>query len=331
MEALQLIRDLTALHGPSGNEGEVAKAIAKLAKPYADQITTDTLGNLIVHKKGKGPKVLFAAHMDTLGVVVTHIEKEGCLRFGKLGGMRASDILYTPVQFQNGVRGAIGADDKADKKALKIDDLFIDIGAADREEAAKLVQVGDTAVYATAAAPAGKHRVVSPYLDNRVSCAVLLLALERLGKSDNDLYFAFTVQEEVGCRGGKTAVYGVDPEYGVAVDVTGSFDLPRDSHGGSSVLGGGAAIKVMDDSVICQPEMVEKLAALAKKGKIRHQMDVLTTGGTDAGPMHQSRSGVLTGGISVPCRYIHTPTELADLDDVEACVQLVTAFAQAKL
>ena len=193
-----------------------------------------------------------------------------------------------------------------------------------------MVKLGDTAVYATSAVRAGE-RVISPYLDNRVSCAVLLKALETLKPSDNDLYFVFTVQEEMGLRGAKTAAYGVDPDFAVAVDVTGAYDYPGAPRRGSAALGKGAAIKVIDTSVICHPAMVEKLTALGLESNIPCQMDVLTRGGTDAGAIHQSRLGVVTGGISIPCRYTHAPTEMIDLRDAEACVRLVAALAQSKL
>lgn len=330
MELFNLIARLTAIHGPSGQEGAVAAALAELARPFADDISTDTLGNLIVHRRGAGPKVLFAAHMDSIGLVATYLEENGAVRFGKLGGVSPEQIRNIPVRFENGVLGAVKADGKADQEKLTLDDLYLDIGAASREEAAALVKPGDTAVYATAAGSAGK-RIISPYLDNRVSCAVLLMALERIQSRENDLYFVFTVQEEVGLRGAQTAAYGVDPDFAVVVDVTGAYDYPGAPKAGSAVLGGGAAVKVMDSSVICHPKMVETLSALAVESEIPYQLDVLTRGGTDAGPIHRSRLGVVTGGISIPCRYIHTPTEMAELSDVEACVRLTAAFAQTKI
>lgn len=330
MELFELLKTLNAAHGPAGDEGDVRAVIKELAQPYADEITEDTMGNLIVHKKGNGPKVMFAAHMDSIGFVVTHIEKEGYLRVGRLGGITPSDVAYTPVRFKNGVKGLLAKEEKAEYAKLKLDECFIDIGAKDQEEARKMVQVGDTAVYDTSAF-VNNGKVYSPYLDNRISCAIQLLALERLGESGNDLYFVFTSQEEVGLRGAKTAAWAVDPDYGIAVDVTDVDDIPGSEKYGTVQLGKGAAIKVMDSSVICHPFMVEKLSALAKEGDIPAQKDILRAGGTDAGVIHTTRMGVYTGGISVPTRYIHTPQEMADLQDVENCVKLVTAFAQSKL
>ncbi len=215
-------------------------------------------------------------------------------------------------------------------KEMTLEDLYIDIGAHDEEEARAMVGIGDTAVYDTPAFGAG-DRLVSPYMDNRISCIVLLMAMEQFQKSENDLYFVFTVQEELGLRGAKTAAYAIDPDYGIAVDVTVSADELGSKHSGSSRLGGGAAIKVMDSSIICHPEMVSKLSALAGERGIDVQMDVIRSGGTDAGSIYTTKMGVLTGGISIPCRYVHTPQEMVDRGDVEACARLVCAFAEASL
>ena len=147
MELFELIQTLNAAHGPSGDEGGVREVIARLAAPFADEVKTDTLGNLIVRKKGTGPKVMFAAHMDSIGFIVTHIDQEGFLRVGRLGGISPKEAAYTPVRFKNGVRGVFVPEEKADFGKLKLDECYVDIGAKNKEEAKKLVQVGDTAVY----------------------------------------------------------------------------------------------------------------------------------------------------------------------------------------
>ena len=330
MELFELIQTLNAAHGPSGDEGGIREVIARLAQLFADEVRTDTLGNLIVRKKGAGPKVMFAAHMDSIGFIVTHMEKEGFLRVGRLGGISPKEAAYTPVRFKNGVRGVVVPEEKADFGKLKLDECYLDIGARDEAQARELVQVGDTAIYDSPCFE-NNGKVVSPYLDNRVSCAILLKTLEEVTQSPNDLYFVFTVQEEVGIRGGKTAAWGVDPDYGIAVDVTDVDDTPGSEKSGTVQLGKGAAIKVMDSSVICAPEVVSRLEALAKEGNIPAQRDILRAGGTDAGAIHITRTGVMTGGISVPCRYIHTPVEMADLEDAEHCVKLAAAFARSEL
>ena len=330
MELFELIEKLNAAHGPAGDEGEIRDVIRELAQPWADEITEDTLGNLIVRKKSSGPKVMFAAHMDSIGFIVTHIEKEGFLRVGRLGGVTPKEVANTPVRFKNGVRGVFVKEEKAEFGKLKLDECYLDIGAKDEEEARSMVRVGDTAVYNTTAFTSN-DKVYSPYLDNRVSCAVLLKALEELGESENDLYFVFTTQEEVGLRGARTASWAIDPDYGIAVDVTDVDDTPGSEKNGTVQLGKGAAIKVMDASVICHPAVVEKLSVLAREQEIPAQRDILRAGGTDAGVIHTTRLGVYTGGISVPTRYIHTPNEMADMKDVECCVKLVCAFARSEL
>ena len=330
MDLLKTLQAINACHGPAGDESEVSEVLEKLAMPFVDECYQDTLGNLIAHKKGSGSRVMFAAHMDSIGCIVTYIEKEGYVRFCKVGGLHATDLIATPVRFKNGVRGVICLSEAVDPKDMTLDDLYIDIGAHDADEAKAMIKIGDTAVYDTPTYAVG-DRIVSPYMDNRISCMVLLMAMETLQNSENDLYFVFTSQEEVGLRGAKTAAYSIDPDYGIAVDVTVSADELGTKHAGSSKLGSGAGIKVMDTSVICHPQMVSKLETLAKERGIDAQMDIIKAGGTDAGSIHISKMGVLTGGISIPCRYIHSPQEMVDRGDVEACARLVAAFAESEL
>ncbi len=329
MDYLSVIEMLNACHGPAGDERQIAATLKRLAEPYADACWTDTMGNLIVHKKGTGPKVMFAAHMDSVGLIVTHIHKDGYLSFGKLGGIRPESILHTPFRFKNGVCGVVSLRKNVPLKDMTINDLFLDIGAKNEAHARRLVQVGDTAVSRMHAFTTQSH-LTAPYLDDRIACAAMLDALSHIHSYTSDLYFVFTVQEELGLRGSKPAAYAIDPEYAIAVDVTVGEEL-EDQKQGSSVLGGGAAIKVMDRSVVCHPEMVKSLEELALKSKIPCQKDVMTSGGTDAGAIHISRAGVITGGISIPCRYIHTPVETVDLSDVSAVVRLMTAFAEKRI
>ena len=330
MELFDLIQTLTAAHGPSGNEGGVREVIARLAAPYAQEITTDTLGNLIVHKPGQGPKVMLCAHMDSIGFIVTHVEEEGFLRVGKLGGVIPVEALYTPVRFQNGVRGVFVKEEKAEDKGLKLDACYVDIGAKSREEALSMVQVGDTAVYDSPTFCNG-DKVVSPYLDNRIACAILLKVLESLKETPNDLSLVFTAQEEVGLRGARTAAWSFAPDWALAVDVTDVDDTPGTERCGTVQLGKGAAVKVMDSSAICHPQVVQTLERLAKEQNIPVQRDIMRAGGTDAGAVQAARLGVLTGGVSVPCRYIHTPVEMASLEDAQRCVQLLSAFVTSAL
>lgn len=330
MDMMNVLTRLVLAFGLSGAEGEISQVIEELARPYVDEISRDTLGSLVCRRKGCGPRVMFSAHMDSIGLVATHIDEKGFVHVGALGGVGAKEVLYTPVRFQNGTKGLICRDNRAEMDKLKITDLRVDIGAANRDEANKLVRLGDPAVYDTPTYLAG-DRVVSPYLDDRSACLVLLMAMEQLEETKNDLYFVFSVQEEVGTRGAKTAAWAIDPDYGIAVDVTGVDDEPGSRHMTSTLCGKGAAVKVMDRSFVSSPDLVEKLMMLAAEKGIPAQRDVLQLGGSDAGPIQATRGGVYAGGISIPCRYVHTPTEMADLGDVCACANLVRAFAVSKL
>lgn len=330
MELFEIFQKLNAAHGPSGDEAEIRNVIADLVRPYADDITSDTMGNLIVHKLGSGPRVMFSAHMDSIGFIVTHIEKNGFLRVGMLGGIAPKECTYTPVRFKNGTRGVIVPEEKADFEKMKLDECYVDIGAADETEAKSMVQVGDTLIYDTASF-INSCKVVSPYLDNRICCAALIKALSEIQHCPNDLYLVFSCQEELGLRGAKTAAWSIDPDYGVVVDVTDVDDTPGTQRCGTVRLGKGTAIKIMDHSVICHPDIVRRMEWLAEEHGIPNQKDIMRDGGTDAGAIHTTRIGVLTGGISIPCRYIHTPVEMADLRDVEATVSLTKAFMETAL
>lgn len=330
METCKLLNALVRAHGPSGDEGEISQVIRREAAALADEVTVDVMGNLVAHKKGPGPKVMLAAHMDSVGVIVTHIEENGFLRFGALGGLEAKAIAQTAVHFRNGVGGVIAVNEDKAEKEFQLTDLYLDIGAKDGAEAKTLVSVGDTAVFCAPILENGT-RVIAPYLDNRAGCAALLQAMKEIENPKNDLYFVFTVQEEVGLRGAKPAAWSLDPDYALVVDVTCPDDVPGALHEGTTALGKGAAIKVMDHSVIAHPAVVERLSQLAAEREIPVQRDLLNVGGTDGGVVHVSRSGVWTGGISIPCRYTHTPTELIDRNDLDACVQLIRAFCESEL
>ncbi|MCF0123547.1 MAG: M20/M25/M40 family metallo-hydrolase [Ruminiclostridium sp.] len=329
MDYLSVIQKLNTCHGPSGDERQIAATLRHMAEPYADECWTDTMGNLIVHKKGTGPKVMFAAHMDSIGLIATHIDKDGYISFGKLGGIHPESILHTPFRFRNGVYGVVSRRQNVEMKNITLQDLYLDIGAKDEYHARSLVQVGDTAVSCMPAYSLGT-RIAGPYLDNRISCAAILEALGLIRAHTSDLYFVFTAQEELGLRGSKPAAYNIDPDYGIVVDVTVARELD-DLQKGTSVLGCGAAIKVMDSSVICHPEMVEVLEKTALSSDIPCQRDVLKSGGTDGGSIHLSRAGVITGGISVPCRYVHSPVEMVEVSDVSAVAHLIAEFSMKTL
>ncbi len=330
IDIFETMEKLASVYGPAGRETTVAEKLLEMAKPYSDEIRLDVMGNVIARKKGGGKKVMFSAHMDSIGLIVTHIDDCGYLRFSNLGGIPPARILGTLVTFGNGTRGIVGCDGKADMKNLKLESFFIDIGARDGDEARQKIRLGDAAVYDQPTLMLGT-RIASPYLDDRIACVVQLAAMERIKKPVNDLYFVFSVQEELGCRGSKTAAFAIEPDYGFAVDVTGVGDVPETKPKMDVRLGGGAAIKIMDMSVMCHPRVVEYLRKRAEEGNIPHQMEILLYGGTDASTMQVSRGGAYAGGISIPTRYVHNPIEMCDLGDVEACVDLLVAASEIEL
>ena len=330
MELVELLKELTDAFGPSGCEADIRSRIVNLATPFADDVKIDTMGNLLVHKRGDGPRMMFSAHMDSVGMIITHIEDNGWLRFGALGGLEPLDIRRQRVVFENGIKGVVSVpEDKEEDGNVKLNDFYIDIGAANREQAQKLVRLGDSCVYDSPLWTLDE-RVFSKYLDNRAGCAMLILALMQIKKPKNDLYFVFSVQEEVGVRGVRPAAFEIDPDIGIAVDVTYSDDLPGNTHCCSSVLGKGSAVKLKDGSVICQSEVVQWMNRVAAENNIPVQQDVMRSGGTDAGGLLCNRGGVYTGGICIPCRYTHAPIEVCDLSDIESGARFVVALAESE-
>lgn len=330
MEIFDIFKKLVNAHSPSGDESACAEVIRELVTPYADEITSDPLGNLIVRKAGQGKKLLFMAHMDTIGLIVTGYEENGFLRYSNLGYLDYKAMPFIPVRFKNGLRGVVALEDKTFEKSWKIKDTFIDIGARTKEEAIQMVKIGDTAVF-DYEPKIMNGKIVSPYLDDKLGCAVLIKALMKLKECKNDTYFVFSVQEEVGTRGGKTAAYGIMADYAVAVDVTDTGDTPNIENKMETKLGGGPAVKIMDRSIICHSEVVQALEKCAQENDIAVQREIITIGGTDAGAIHTTGVGAYTGAVSICTRYIHSPQEVADLKDVEDAATLLSKFAERKL
>lgn len=312
---MELLNKLTMCFGPSGREENIRELIKSEAEKYADEIYTDTLGNLIVRKGNGGKKIVILAHMDEIGIVVTYKDDKGFLRFAPVGGLKTKDLVGRRVVFSNGAIGVIGVHDEAEK--YEISKMFIDVSGNDD------IAVGDMAVFTGDFYENDTH-IISKALDNRVGCYVALKTLQSV-KTDNELYFIFTVQEEVGLRGAKTATYGIEADAAVAVDVTMVGDTPGAKEMNVK-LGGGAAIKVMDRSVICHSDVRDALIEKASQNNIPYQLEILTAGGTDAGAAHVSGTGIKTGAISIPTRYIHSPSEMICKSDLKACIELLKQY-----
>ena len=317
---VELLKKLCTTHGVSGHEQDIAEVIKAEIKALVDEIKTDALGNLIAHKKGSGKKMMLAGHMDQIGLMISHIDKEGFLRFAPIGGFSHQILMAQRFVFPSGLIGVVGCERLDDEKTMDIDKLYIDIGAENKEAAEKLVKVGDVCVYATEPV-VNEAAFISPAIDDRIGCFIMIEALKKLKKQAFDLYFVFTTQEEVGLRGATTAAYSVEPDYGLAFDVTISADTPKVRPLPSKMYGG-AAIKLKDRSVLCHPKIIEHLEKCAQKGKIKYQYEILESGGTDSGAIHLSRGGVPSGVISIASRHVHTSSEIVAISDIEACIAL---------
>jgi endoglucanase len=318
----ELIQKLVAIAGPSGYEGRVREFIKTEVQPFATSIEVDVLGNLIVTKGKKsanGQRIMIAAHMDEIGVIATHIDKKGFVRFSNMGSLYPRNCMSAHVAFLNGSRGVINGDSLEDASKLhSLDQLFIDVGATSHADCP--VKVGDVGVFERPVIDLGK-RIVSKALDDRIGCALLIETIKQIKETPNELVFVFTTQEEVATRGATSAAYRVDPDLGLAVDVTRTGDIPTGKMEVS--LGKGPAIKVKDSGMIADPRVVKWMTDTAKKADLPYQMEILEGGTTDARVIQISRAGVPSGCLSIPTRYIHSPAEMIDLDDVENSLSLL--------
>jgi len=322
-----LIQKLVETPGPPGYEEKIRSVVRTEVEPLVEQVQVDSLGNLIARKGqkgGDGLRIMLAAHIDEIGVIATHIDEHGYVRFTPLGGVNPRSCPGGRVSFLNGAMGVIGVE-RSDRggNAPDFEQMFIDVGASTRADCP--VRVGDVAVFERPMLDMGK-RLISKALDDRVGVAVLVETLRRIDaeaiNSPHQLFFVFSVQEEVGLRGAKTAAFGIDPDLGLAVDITGSGDTPKGLRMDIG-LGKGPAIKVRDAGMLSDPRVVRWMVERAEGAGLPYQLEVLERGTTDARAIQITRAGVPSGCLSVPCRYIHAPSEMVDIDDVENTVRLM--------
>ncbi|HEX6387528.1 MAG TPA: M42 family metallopeptidase [Anaerolineae bacterium] len=317
-----LIKKLTEAYGPSGFEDTVRELIRDEIEPHADEVRVDALGNLIARKQGDGSglKVMVAAHMDEIGLMVTHVTEDGFLRFTNIGGVQRHTLLGSRVQFADGTIGVVYSDRIEDQnKVHPLDKYYIDVGATSREDCP--VSVGDAAGFIRPFL-AQRSRLTAKSMDDRIGCVVAIEALKRLETTPHDTYFAFSVQEEVGTRGAQTAANAINPDVGIALDVTLTGDVPE-ARPMAVNLGEGTAIKVKDSGMIAHTGLVRLMRQRAQEAGIQYQMEVLTGGTTDARPIQIATAGSAAGCISIPCRYVHSQSETVDASDVENSVKLL--------
>ncbi len=322
----ELIQKLVESVGPSGYEGPVRQVVREAVEPLADELRVDSMGNLIARKGQKaanGMRVMLSAHMDEIGLMATHVDDKGFVRFTPIGGVRALYCVGGRVRFLKGPQGVIGSERlDSNDKVPSFDKLFIDVGATGRDDCP--VSVGDIAVFERPFLDLG-DKMVSKAMDDRISVAVQIETLRQFQGGPNEVYFVFSTQEEVGLRGATVAAYGVDPDLGLSVDVTLTGDTPKGVTMEVS-LGKGPAVKVRDGRMLSDPRVVNALIKAAEKAGLPYQLEVLEGGTTDATVMQLTRVGVPAGAVSIPCRYVHSPSEMTDYNDVQNAVKLLVAF-----
>lgn len=332
---LALIEELTTLTGVSGHEQQVRDAIRRRLEGRVDAHRVDPLGNLLAYRgasaagRGAGLRVLLAAHMDEVGIMVRKIDDRGYIRFSTIGSLAPQTLLAQRVVFTSGTVGVIGAERLDDMGRLALEHLYVDVGAANREEALARVEIGETASFCPSFHVRG-DQVVAKALDDRIGCAVLLDCLAQLPDDSfgHELCFAFTSQEEVGVRGAQVAAQSFRPDFAIVVDVTPTGDTPKGLDY-ETRLGGGAAIKIMDKipgmmtGFLAPPGVTRFVRSIAEEEGIPWQPEVLERGSTDAASIHLVGEGILTAVISVPFRYSHSPNEVIHLADARAARDLI--------
>ena len=324
------LKTLCLIPSVSGREGSVRDKIKEMISPLTDECKVDNMGNLIAVKYGSGKdrqKIMLCAHMDEIGFIVTYIEEKGFIRISAVGGINPIAAAYSQVISEKGVKGVIIPEGGVKPADMSTDKLVIDIGAKNKKEAERKVKIGDFFVVSPSLSKLLGSRVCGRPLDDRIGCAVMIKLAQKLVNVsvNHDIYYVFSVQEEVGCRGSKPAAFGISPDYALVYDVTGTGDSLGAGPMECSV-GAGAAIKIKDSSVICHSDVVELLGKLGKENNIPHKFEILTYGGTDTSSIQMSGFGCRVGALSIPTRYIHSGVEMADLSDASACVDLSEAF-----
>lgn len=334
---MELLKRLSEAVGVPGHEEKIRALAKEELAGLVDELRTDVLGNLIGLKRGKGEKrVMLAAHMDEIGFLVKHIEKEGFLRIEPLGGFDPRVLLAERVLVHTSggdLPGVVGSKpihiltEEERKKPVEIKELFIDLGMS-AEEVKKAVRIGDSVTLRQEFSEFGEV-VSGKALDDRVGVYVIIEALRRVKKHRCDVYLVATTQEEVGLRGARVSGFGISPDVAIAVDVTLACDVPGVSEAEQITrLGQGTAIKLKDAASISNPKLVRRLVELAEKKGIKYQLEILPRGGTDAGALQLTREGIAAATVSVPTRNVHTVVEVAHKGDIQASIDLLAAFLE---
>ena len=324
---IETIKILTESFGPSGRESKVREILIEMIKDHVDGYEVDKVGNLIAWKGNVGKPVVFVAHMDEIGIVVTNEIREGFYRIEPVGGVSPYTALNRRYVLEDGTVGVVGMetetvqDAKKNMTNLSFDALYLDTFG-------KRVDISTFGVYDSYFYQNGDF-LVSKAMDDRVSCAVLVEMVRRLKEPKRKFYIAFSIQEEVGLVGSSVLAYPLDVQEAIAIDVTDSADSPKSFKRHPMVIGKGPAIKIKDRYSISDKRIVDKLIRVAEDKGIPYQLEVLTFGGTDAAALMRTREGIPSATVSIPTRYIHTPNEVVGKDDVENTVRLLIEYVRA--
>ncbi len=338
MSLLENLEKLSNASGVAGREEEVRNLMVQMLKPHADEVSVDNLENVIAVKKGKekAPKVMLAAHMDEIGLMVKNISKEGFIQFTKMGGIDDRILIAQKVLVYTSkgpLHGIVGSKpphiqkEEERKKIVAYDELFIDVGAESKEDAGKMgIKVGDPIGFDQKFAKVGKDVVIGKAFDDRIGCAVMIETLKLLEKTNCTICAVGTVQEEVGLRGAMVAAFGVNPDVGIALDVTVAGDVPGVREVDTTVkMGKGPTLTVSDAGLITHPKVLRLLLDVAEESKIAYQLETGLLGATDAARISLTRQGVPSGTVSIPARYIHSPIGMISLKDAEESAKLTAA------
>lgn len=328
---MKLLEELTQAWGVSGREKNVRAIIRREIRDYVDECYTDAMGNLIAYKKGtdseNNKRIMYTAHMDEIGFQVTHIEGDGRIKVYSVGWTWTSAIYNDKVIFQNGVIGVVGCDGPVEEAQNKAQALYIDIGCTSKEETMKYVQPGDYCGFIGKYYELQNDHISAKSLDDRVACYVLIEAIKKNpGQYPNDIYYVFTVQEEVGCRGSVVAAERIKPEIGVSVDVTPDHYYPCDLKGCNEV-GKGVGVTFGNPSAMLDEYLVNEMVKTCEENEIDYQRDVMDRGGTDASSMNRAYYGTRVAGISIVDRYPHSQSSIVSKHDVECAIELVDKYS----
>lgn len=321
----KLLEKIVNCISPSGNEENIRSILEEEVKDLVDDIYTDPLGNLIAHKKGFGKKFMLAAHMDEIGMMITSIDKNGFLKFCSLGYNNPLILIGQRVIFPNGMKGVISHTGMKEHCDFEFNDLFIDIGVRSKVEAERLVGVGDVCVLDADYHENGNF-LIGRTMDDRIGCYILLELIKSQIKTDYDVYYVFTVQEEVGTIGSKTSAFSIAPDLGIAVDVVSVGDIPVGKGFIKQLpvkLGGGPSVRYKDGYIVSDKKFVKDILQIAKDNDIKCQVDILLNAGTDAASIQQEGEGAISTCVNIPTRYIHSPNEIVSSVDVINTIKLL--------